>query len=134
VRYFAPHRLIDVFVRLTHTKKETLRERFFGHAPKARTLINTAASIGKYGLTRPQRFAAPIIVVWNITQACNLACSHCYQNARSRLLDELSPEEQLSVVGQPADSYVSIHRSLQNCLHSGLWSFYISPKPGRPTV
>lgn len=108
IRYFIPHRLIDLFASMAKADKETLRRRVLGHAPTARTLINTARSIAKYGLTKPQRFAAPIIVVWNITQACNLACRHCYQDASRKLPDELTQDEQLRIVDQLADNYVGM--------------------------
>jgi radical SAM protein with 4Fe4S-binding SPASM domain len=108
VRYFIPHRVIDTFAKLTGADRQTLKAKVFGHRPTARTLINTAASIAHYGLTKPQRFVAPMIVVWNITQACNLACSHCYQNARRKLPDELTQDEQIDLVDQLADAYVSM--------------------------
>jgi len=107
-RYFIPHRMIDLFASFTKTDKETLRQRIFGHEPTARTLVNTARSIAQFGLTKPQRFAAPIIVVWNITQACNLMCKHCYQDASCKLPDELTQEEQFRVVDQLADNYVGM--------------------------
>jgi radical SAM protein with 4Fe4S-binding SPASM domain len=108
VRYFVPHQLINAFARFSGTDRQVLRDKVFGHPPTARTLINTAASIAHYGLTRPQRYVAPVIVVWNITQACNLSCSHCYQDAQRRLPDELDQDEQLRVVDEMADKYVSM--------------------------
>jgi len=38
------------------------------------------------------------MVVWNFTQACNLRCRHCYQDARQALPDELTLEEKLRVL------------------------------------
>ncbi|MFB3905630.1 MAG: radical SAM protein [Acidobacteriota bacterium] len=108
LRYFVPHRIIDAFARMSGTDRQVLRNRVFGHPPTARTLINTAASIAQFGLKKPQRFVAPVIVVWNITQACNLCCSHCYQDARGRLPNELNQDEQLRVVDEMADNYVSM--------------------------
>ncbi len=108
LRYFLPHRMIDLFASFNKADKETLRHRVLGHRPTARTLINTARSIGTYGLTKPQRFAAPIIVVWNITQACNLACRHCYQDASRRLPDELTQQEQLDIIDQLSENYVGM--------------------------
>jgi radical SAM protein with 4Fe4S-binding SPASM domain len=107
-RYFLPHLLIDRFARWTGTSRRTVRTRVFEHNPTARTLINTAASIAKHGLCRPQRFAAPILVVWNITQACNLKCKHCYQDASRKMAGELNQDEQLHIIDQLADNYVSL--------------------------
>ncbi|HID95326.1 MAG TPA: radical SAM protein [Candidatus Latescibacteria bacterium] len=57
-------------------------------------------SVARFGLTRPQNFISPLLVVWNFTNACNLRCKHCYQNAWKRLPDELSLEERLDVIDQ----------------------------------
>jgi hypothetical protein len=38
-------------------------------------------SLGKYGVTVPQKLDSPFLVVWNFTNLCNLKCKHCYQNA-----------------------------------------------------
>ncbi|MBI2310961.1 MAG: radical SAM protein [Betaproteobacteria bacterium] len=49
---------------------------------------------------------APMIVAWNLTRLCNLACGHCYLNAvqrRRESPDELNTLEALSVVKQIAD-------------------------------
>jgi len=80
--------------------REGMREKLFGHHARARALINTARAIGKYGLTRPQIFSAPLMVVWNFTQACNFRCVHCYQDAHTRMPDELSLDEQLAFVDE----------------------------------
>lgn len=49
------------------------------HVRKAVSL--TLRSVAEYGLTRPQVFSAPFLVVWNITKKCNLKCEHCYASA-----------------------------------------------------
>jgi MoaA/NifB/PqqE/SkfB family radical SAM enzyme len=49
------------------------------------------------------------MVVWNITQACNLRCSHCYQNATPEpASDELTLTEKLTVVDQLGDAGVPL--------------------------
>ncbi len=40
----------------------------------------------------------PQIVSWNVTQACNLRCLHCYLGAAKRAARELSTEEGLSLI------------------------------------
>jgi len=81
VKYGLPHQLIEVFRNKAGVSKDVIKEKVFHHQPTVRSLVNTAKSISTYGLTTPQRFVAPLIVVWNITQACNLTCKHCYQDA-----------------------------------------------------
>jgi MoaA/NifB/PqqE/SkfB family radical SAM enzyme len=44
----------------------------------------------------------PVHVVWEITLACNLKCSHCGSRAGKRRANELSTDEALSVIDQLA--------------------------------
>jgi len=49
------------------------------------------------------------VVVWNLTQRCNLFCAHCYASARSRPLPgELAGEEALRIVDELADYEVPV--------------------------
>ena len=51
--------------------------------------------------------AAPIVISWNLTRLCNLACGHCYLDAVSRKReapDELRTEEALGVIDQLAET------------------------------
>ncbi len=106
-KYFIPHQAIEFFRAKGGVDKEVIKEKVFHHQPTVRSLINTAKSIATHGLTTPQRFVAPLIVVWNITQACNLTCKHCYQDATHKpLADELTWEEKKRVLDEMADSYV----------------------------
>jgi len=107
IRYAAVHKLIDILVDRTRTSRDRAAEKVFHHQATVRTLVNTARSIAVHGLTVPQRFIAPLLVVWNITNACNLKCRHCYQNAtHKRTADELSRAEKLDLIDQLSDGYV----------------------------
>lgn len=44
----------------------------------------------------------PQVVSWNVTQACNLRCPHCYLDAAKRAARELSAEEGLSLIDELA--------------------------------
>lgn len=102
-----PSFLIDLALAHYRLDKELMKRKLFHHPPTVRALALTARSIARYGLSAPQRFAAPLFVVWNITQLCNLACKHCYQNAGSRPApDELTLEERLKVVDELAENGV----------------------------
>ncbi|MBS7623461.1 radical SAM protein, partial [Candidatus Bathyarchaeota archaeon] len=81
-------------------------KRYLSEPTVRRGVTAVLSSIGSYGITRPQLLKAPFLVVWNFTNACNLRCKHCYQNAGKRLLDELSKEEKLRVVRELADAGV----------------------------
>jgi radical SAM protein with 4Fe4S-binding SPASM domain len=75
--------------------REALRQTFF-----RRGLTSVLGGIAEYGVTKPQRLASPFLVVWNYTDACNLRCKHCYQEAAKPAPDELSTEERLMVIDQ----------------------------------
>ncbi len=69
----------------------------------------TLRSVAKYGLTKPQVFEAPLLIVWNITKQCNLKCLHCYANAGPyKHKDELSLDEKLNVVDQLDEAGVTM--------------------------
>ncbi|ACX51487.1 Radical SAM domain protein [Ammonifex degensii KC4] len=81
--------------------------RYLKHPNIRRTILNVAESARLYGVTLPQVFAAPLMVVWNLTYNCNLRCRHCYEDAgslRPRNLprEELSREEKLALVEEIA--------------------------------
>ena len=107
IKYLPFHKALDYFVDKTRIPRERAIKKVFHHQPTVRTLVNTARSIAVRGLVAPQRFISPLLVVWNITNACNLTCKHCYQNARARReRDELSRAEKLGIVDQLSENYV----------------------------
>ncbi len=77
--------------------------------PYAVHAIETALeSIAKYGLRKPQVFTAPLLVVWNLTNACNLKCKHCYQRADHPLADELTIEQKMQAIDKLWDAGTSL--------------------------
>ncbi len=105
ILYWPLHKFID---RMRgNTPRETVREKISEHRPTVRGLVATARSVAEFGLTVPQRFVAPMLVVWNFTNRCNLSCQHCYQDsAHQALADELTLAEKLDLVDQIAEQYV----------------------------
>ena len=100
-------RLIDHVLNRAKLDKEHSKFKLFHHPPTVKALTLTARSIGRYGLTAPQRYCAPLIVVWNITNICNLECKHCYQlSGPRRAPGELSLEEKIKAVDEMADNLV----------------------------
>jgi len=106
-RWMIPNWAIGLGLRYTGLNKETMKKQLFHHPPTVKALTLTAKSIGTYGLTVPQRYTAPLFTVWNVTQACNLDCMHCYQDAtRKPEADELTTEEKLNLIDQMAEEWV----------------------------
>lgn len=99
VKYGPIHCFID---RMRgETDVATFRKRLAEHTPTLRGLVITAQSIAEFGLTIPQKFVAPLFAVWNITNRCNLSCSHCYQDSDPHTLaGELTLAEKLDLVDQ----------------------------------
>lgn len=42
----------------------------------------------------------PIIISWNMTRACNLACLHCYRDAGSAAYNELTTDEAFDLIDE----------------------------------
>ena len=105
VKYFPFHLFIN---KLKGTvTADTFRERIGEHASTIRGFVIAARSVAEFGLTLPQRFVAPLFIVWNFTNLCNLTCKHCYQDADHKALpDELNLTEKLKLVDQIAEQYV----------------------------
>ena len=86
---------------------QTFRKRMSEHRPTVRGLVIVAQSVAEFGLTIPQKFVAPLFAVWNLTNRCNLACKHCYQDSKHGMLaDELTLEEKLDLVDQIGSAHM----------------------------
>lgn len=72
-----------------------------------RALWNLLKSVSEYGVHIPQTLRAPVSVVWSLSYGCNLRCIHCYQKASRPSSDELTLDQQLSIVDQLARAGVS---------------------------
>jgi radical SAM protein with 4Fe4S-binding SPASM domain len=73
--------------------RDALREKYV-----RKGVALTLRSVAKYGITKPQIFDAPLMIVWNTTKQCNLNCKHCYANAGPKNPDELTLEQKLKVI------------------------------------
>jgi len=73
-----------------------------------RALVSVIKGIAWFGVRRPYVPAAPFQVVWNITDACNLNCLHCYESAGAKGQDELTTDEAIRGIDILADEGVLI--------------------------
>lgn len=71
-----------------------------------RGLSSILTGIAEHGVTRPQQFGAPFLIVWDFTHTCNLKCKHCYERADRPLPDELTTDEAKRLVKELADADV----------------------------
>ena len=108
IEFVLPYLLTEYVRRKTGARRETIRRRVLGNPATRRGLVSTIRSVGHLGLMKPQSLVAPLMVVWNFTQACNLACRHCYQEAGRRADDELSLQEQKRIVDILSDRDVAM--------------------------
>jgi radical SAM protein with 4Fe4S-binding SPASM domain len=77
------------------------RRRKLPIAPRARPARRNLPLAGE---ARPvDRDSRPILAVWEITLACDLACGHCGSRAGRARPDELTPDEALDLVDQLAE-------------------------------
>jgi radical SAM protein with 4Fe4S-binding SPASM domain len=107
VKYAVPHAVIDFIARKAGAKREDFRKDLQTSTSLRRAIITACRSVGEFGLIKPQVFSSPLIVIWNFTQACNLNCRHCYQNAGPRAeADELTLEEKFGVIDELAENDV----------------------------
>jgi radical SAM protein with 4Fe4S-binding SPASM domain len=102
LKYAIPHAIINYMVQKSGGSPDDVRKALRTNPAYLRALTVTCRSIGEVGLMKPQTFSAPLMVVWNFTQACNLHCRHCYQNAGARTDDELSLQEKYNVLDELA--------------------------------
>lgn len=65
-------------------------------------LVSVVEGIADFGVKRPFTPGAPFQVVWDVTNACNLRCKHCYASAGEPLKDELSTVEALDLIDKLA--------------------------------
>jgi len=91
---------VGAMIKLLHLSEEEFEAGI--RDPSVRRGIELVLrSLLTYGVTVPQKLCAPFLIVWNFTNACNLRCRHCYQNAGPKPLpNELTFEEKLNVLNQ----------------------------------
>lgn len=104
IKYYPITQVLEIIRKSFKCTPEEFREKLRDPGIRKVTLTSLR-SLKKYGLSVPQNFASPLMIVWNYTQDCNLRCKHCYQNAgpAGQKKDELTTEERFKVVDQIAE-------------------------------
>lgn len=99
--------LLDYF--FSYMKLEKVRAMsLFSNTQFRRVIRNLVKGVARFGVTKPQIAGAPIAVVWNFTNQCNLRCSHCYTSAPSFSGDpELSTKDCFKVIDRLVEADVA---------------------------
>ena len=75
----------------------------------ARCMLGIVKGIARFGLMHPQPAGAPIVIVWNFTNRCNLNCLHCHQDSSPQPGGrELTTDEAFRVIRDLSDAGVAI--------------------------
>ncbi len=86
---------------------EEMKAKFFASNCNKQALKNVMKTVAVHGMQQPFRFNAPLVVVWNYTNLCNLRCRYCYQSAGKPKHDELTFEEKIDLINQMVDASVA---------------------------
>ncbi|KPV61756.1 MAG: pyrroloquinoline quinone biosynthesis protein PqqE [Candidatus Bathyarchaeota archaeon BA2] len=72
-------------------------------------MLNVVEGIANFGIRYPQPTGAPITIVWNFTNRCNLSCLHCHQDSSSTSSHaELTTSQAFKVIDNMSDAGVVI--------------------------
>ena len=75
----------------------------------SRCMLSVVKGIAHFGLRYPQPAGAPIAIVWNVTNRCNLNCLHCHQDSSPATCQgELTTSQAFKVVENMSDAGVAI--------------------------
>jgi len=105
---FAIGSLIDIGGWLLRTPRHKIKE-YFKSQTTRRGLASIVGGIAEHGVTRPQLFGAPFLVVWDLTHACNLKCRHCL-DYNTDLVVQRNGEIRIEKIGGLVDELIEENR------------------------
>lgn len=72
-------------------------------------MLSAVKGIAEFGIMYPQPTGAPVTIVWNFTNKCNLSCLHCHQDSSPASCDsELTTAQAFRVVDNMSSAGVAI--------------------------
>jgi len=72
-------------------------------------MLSVVKGIANFGIRYPQPTGAPITIVWNFTNRCNLNCLHCHQDSSpTSSYPELTTSQAFKVIDNMSDAGVAI--------------------------
>jgi len=74
-----------------------------------KSMLSVVKGIANFGIRYPQPTGAPITIVWNFTNRCNLNCLHCHQDSSpTSSYPELTTSQAFKVIDNMSDAGVAI--------------------------
>ena len=90
--------MINMFFKKLSFNQETTRKILEDDLLR-KTMFNLIKGFAYFGLKIPQPTRVPVVIVWNVTNKCNLNCLHCHQASTSLLQEkELTTDEALKII------------------------------------
>jgi len=100
--------LIDLFFN-SLSIKDDVAKKLVSDPLLRRCMLSVVKGISHFGLKHPQPTAAPIVIVWNFTNKCNLNCLHCHQDSSpASSYPELTTSQAFKVVDNMGDAGVAV--------------------------
>ena len=88
--------------------KSTIR-RLLNDSLIRKCILSVVKGIANFGVRYPQPTGAPITIVWNFTNRCNLNCLHCHQDSSPTSSgSELTTSQAFKVIDNMSDAGVAI--------------------------
>lgn len=100
--------IINLFFKKLSFEQETTRK-ILEDTLLRKTMLNLIKGFAYFGFRVPQPTRIPVVIVWNVTNRCNLDCLHCHQASTQSLQEkELTTNEAFQVVDHLSDVGLSI--------------------------
>jgi len=94
-----------LFFRLGMTKAAT--RSLLSDSTIRKCMLSVVKGIASFGTRYPQPTGAPITIVWNVTNRCNLNCIHCHQDSSPASSDpELTTSDAFKVIDNMSEAGV----------------------------
>jgi len=71
-------------------------------------MLSVVKGIANLGIRYPQPTGAPVTIVWNFTNRCNLNCLHCHQDSSPTPCPELTTSQAFTVIDNMSEAGVAI--------------------------
>ena len=100
--------MIYLFFKMFSFKQEMTRKILEDDLLR-KTMLNLIKGFAYFGLKIPQPTRVPVVIVWNVTNKCNLHCLHCHQASTSSLKEgELTTNEAFKIIDHLSNTGLSI--------------------------